>query len=796
MGPTTLTQPPIPFRFDPATHSGRLKYANARDLPGFPSLGLKNDGAAATTAAALGWTNTKQPPDPAPDTSATASVAALLASDSRMASSGDSRRSTAGSQAATLAADSARRHRRNPSPPPSAWGSSAANLAFKSNLTAPPPVDNTSLARQGSMRAARGAMASSRPRAQSSPVPKESYPDQANAASNALSAAAIAHRPSIRTPTVPAEEGGAVPWTTMDRKMFTSHPPVQPEVDERKRNDVIHASALAMAKKMYTQQQSVVNTARADALARSSSFTRHGKAGAPEEGRPMQFDNLQEAAYRQAQERLAKLQQEHQRNRDLQEYYGTSGPSQRNALGAIRNKLTRRRSASDGALIEDKQMSQQIRKQMSLFDTKLAEVDEQKRARDRQTVLAAAQRNVQARLRDMDEKIQEENGWMKPSTKEDWEWKARAAAQARFDAARLEEQRKVDIGGGKLMDREAVDAIAAKRVQPLLDEINEKAELERERRLQQKADEEREKEKQERDRMREKEIQEIHKALKQQQKDKDKARKAEIKQEEKARKEEVKLEKARKEDAKASKIEQRRLSGDGKPKEQEIVPQGSTEETPTGEPNQGTATEPERTGGLSRALSINFTKRHTKQKSKDSTDKGPILDGETGNSPASKVKTWLKTRLARPRSQSNPVTDDQPAETGKKFIGGAALAKLAGQNHSSSTINERSSTSMREVALAGRSDVTSDKGPRGDERGEGSNVAATSPRTPSPMAADGDSASLDSLSVSSLSSVDRFEEARSTLNEEPVTPPQFVRAVPDKKQASPARGSRFSEILE
>jgi hypothetical protein len=150
------------------------------------------------------------------------------------------------------------------------------------------------------------------------------------------------------------------------------------------------------------------------------------------------------------------------------------------------------------------------------------------------------------------------------------------------------------------------------------------------------------------------------------------------------------------------------------------------------------------------------------------------------------------------------VTDEQPAETGKKFIGGAALAKLAGRNDSSSTVNERRSTSMREVALAGRSDVTSDKGPRGDERGESSNVAATSPRTggvramrtPSPIAADDDSTSLDSLSVSSLSSVDRFEEAKSTLNEEPVTPPTFLRAVPDKKQASPARGSRFSEILE
>lgn len=297
--------------------------------------------------------------------------------------------------------------------------------------------------------------------------------------------------------------------------MYTSHPPVQPEVDEQKRNDVLHASAVAMAKRMYNQQQSVINTTQATAHARSSSFTRRGRRSAEDETEQVPtFNNLQEAAYRLAQERLAKLQEEHQQNRELQEYYGSSGPVQRSKLGSLRSKLTRRRSASDGALVEDKRRSLQIRKQMSLFDNKLAEVDEKKREQDRQALLAVAQRNVQARLRDMDEKIQEETGWVKPSTRDDWEWKARAAAQARIEATKLEEQRKVDIGGGKLMDRDAVEAIAAKRVQPLLDEINEKAERERELRARQKAEEERQREEAERNKAREKEIQEIHKQLK------------------------------------------------------------------------------------------------------------------------------------------------------------------------------------------------------------------------------------------------------------------------------------------
>ena len=297
--------------------------------------------------------------------------------------------------------------------------------------------------------------------------------------------------------------------------MYTSHPPVQPEVDEQKRNDVLHASAVAMARCMYNQQQSVIKTTQATTLARSSSFTRSGERSTEDETEKVPtFSNLQEAAYRLAQERLAKLQEEHQQNRELQEYYGSSGSLQRSKFGSLRSRLTRRRSASDGALAEDKQRSLHIRKQMSLFDTKLAEVDEKKQEQDRQALLAVAQRNVQARLRDMDEKIQEETGWVKPSTREDWEWRARASVQARFEAARLEEQRKVDIGGGKLMDRDAVEAIAAKRVQPLLNEINEKAERERELRAQRRADEERQREEAERNKAREKEIQEIHKQLK------------------------------------------------------------------------------------------------------------------------------------------------------------------------------------------------------------------------------------------------------------------------------------------
>ncbi|KAK3359153.1 hypothetical protein B0T25DRAFT_88106 [Lasiosphaeria hispida] len=707
-----------------------------------------------------------------------------------MASPRQNRRNTVGSQAAMIAAaGSAQRQqqqqRQQHSSSSSGWGSSAANLAFKASMAPAPAAETPSLARQGSVRAAKGAMAGLRPRAKSSPMTKDSYPDQHNAASNALSAATIAHRPSMRAPVVTAEEGGAVSYTTMDRQMFTSNPPIRLEVEEKNRNDVLHASAVAMAKQMYSQQQKMINTTKAHV--RSSSFTRHETgsitSGAYDE-QPMRFNNLHEAAYHLAQQRLTKLHDEHQQNRDLQDYYGSPGQPQRNKLGTIRNRLTRRRSASDGALIEDKKRSQQIRKQMSLFDTKVAEVDEQKRTRDREALLAAAQRNVKARLRGMDEKIQSETGWVAPSTMSDWEFKAKAAAQARFDASRVDSQRKVDIGGGKLMDRDAVEEIAARRVQPILDEINENAEKERERKALQKLEEEKQREEVERSKMREREIQEIHKKLKGQQKDQDKARKAEIKREEKEKKEEEKIAKA----------EQKRLARDGKQKEKEVIPVAST-----GEPSTENAA-PSRTdaeaGERSRALSIPFAKRHRKQKSKDSSSTGS--EGEA-TSPGNKVKTWFKTHLTRPRAQSSPNASGDR----KKFVGGAALAMISGENGSRPSVGGRDA-SMREIAMAGRSNV-------GNENGEGSvsAIAVSVPvivgtselSTPAAWEEGVELRSVSSMS-SSMSSHDRFVEARSTL-EAPVSPPPTMARlaaagspVSSTGRVSPFRESKFSEILE
>lgn len=512
-----------------ASLAGRLKYAEPRDLPSYPSSGLRPDGAAASAAASLGWSNQKTVEIWKPDKTSSASAAAVLAKDYKMAPAWEPDSNSAGHKAALLAVGSAGAALKQTSPktgttktPHDNWGSSAATQAFHANrlATAPQPASShgssaatqafhasrpatvqlapsnhgSSAATQAfnanrtlsmkkpvtptpspgdrSLAAAQGAM---RPRAISTPssTRAKDYHLEASAASSALSGAALAHRASLiaKTPS-PSADAGAVSVTTMTRNMFTSHPPVKPEVDEQANNEKLHQSAVAMAKQMYLLQQKSQE-------AKEAKEARGDGAETSQSGTHL---NLQDAAYKQAHDRLAKLHNEHQKNRDYQEYYGNA-PAPRRRF-SVANKL-HRRSSSDGVMVNDRERSETIRKQMSMFSDKLSEIDKTKREKDREALLAAAQRNVKARLQGMDEKVYRETGQINPTMLSEWELKAQQAAQTRHDT-RSENKGKVDIGGGRWMDAEEVNAIAAKRVQPVLDDINEKAEVARERQLAQK----------------------------------------------------------------------------------------------------------------------------------------------------------------------------------------------------------------------------------------------------------------------------------------------------------------------
>ncbi len=522
-----------------------LKYAQPHDLPSFPSTGLKKDDRAAGAAASSGWNSQKTFEHWRPDPSASASAAAVLAKNYKMAPLWQPEQSAHGAKAALLAhrdggkveiwqpeqsaygaAAAVLAHRDGSKveiwqPAPTDWGNSAATQAMKKGNSLSPQLDygHTAIGRQGSLLAATGAMSTSRKRAESQPIilqKPEAYPDEANAVANALSAATSAQRTSSRRSNI-SSDVGTVPYTTMPREMYTSHPPVAPEVEELNRQNTLRASAIAMAKQMYNHQQQQFDAAKNAHSGAQAAHGRRSSVSSSDEVQPMRFNNLQEAAQKLAQERLAKLHNEHAKNheyRDYRDYYNTSPQPSYQPLSrlSIRGR-TRRRASSEGSYDDDQERSNKIRAQMSLFSNNLSQVDEKKRQKDREALIAAAQRNVTKSLHGMDEKVFADTGKVAPSLLSEWEVKAHAAAQAKSDT-RMENYGKVNIGGGKWVNQSAVDLAAQKNVQPVLDEINEKAAAEHERQAALAAEQETEKRKATEKKAREKEGREINKKLK------------------------------------------------------------------------------------------------------------------------------------------------------------------------------------------------------------------------------------------------------------------------------------------
>ena len=342
---------------------------------------------------------------------------------------------------------------------------------------------HTSDGEKRAMMAATGAMTGSRKRSGSTPISPSAYPDSKNSAANALKAATSANRPARGEPAPAAPAPPPInaakihnqAITNLSREMYTSHPPVKPEVEEKNKQDTLRAAAVSMAKQMYEVQQRQIEEAAAvrhsDSQYAAASANERPQSPASSDTPPPQYANLQEAAQKLASERLAKLHDEHAAYRN---YYGTEKPHNRKL-----SMRGRRRASSDGQAGEsDEERSRQIRSEMSLFTDKLAQVDGKKRKQDRDSLMAAAQRNVRASMNAQDERVFSQTGKVSPAMKAEWETKAKAKAEADSEA-RMVNHGMVNIGGGKFLDQSEVDAIAAAKVQPTLDDITQTAEKQR-----------------------------------------------------------------------------------------------------------------------------------------------------------------------------------------------------------------------------------------------------------------------------------------------------------------------------
>ncbi|KAL9590449.1 MAG: hypothetical protein Q9203_000728 [Teloschistes exilis] len=506
-----------------------LKYANPRDLPSFPVTGLEHGEAGAGAAASLANANHREFEHWKPSASAPASKAAMLAKDYKAAPLWHPEDSAAGSKAANLAAREGA-HVDIWLPESTSAGNSAAGQAMRAKGLSPQVFrGSTADDNRKALLAATGAMSGSRKRAGSQPaLPPPSYPDSANSAANALKAATSVSRskgsagqPKSSPPVNSSIDAARIhnaAVTNLSREMYTANPPVAPEVEEKRRQEGLRAAAVSMAKQMYDIQQRAIDEAASDGkgdshYAATSVHNRQPSVATNEEKAAPRYVNLQEAAQKLAAERLSKLHDEHAAYRN---YYGANQPVQKRL--SIRAR-PRRRASSDGSTPQaDEERSRQIRNQMSLFKDELAQVDAKKRQSDRDALMAAAQRNVRASMTGMDEQVFNDTGKASPAMMAEWEAKAKTRAKADSDA-RMVNHGRVDIGGGKYLDQSEVDAIAAGKVQPTLDEITAKAEKQRAR------DEELRRQQEERERI----AAEKEKAEARAKKEDEKARKAEEK---------------------------------------------------------------------------------------------------------------------------------------------------------------------------------------------------------------------------------------------------------------------------
>ncbi|KAG4034840.1 hypothetical protein MFRU_002g01900 [Monilinia fructicola] len=810
-----------------------LKYAKPRDLPSYPSAGLNNSQSAAGAAASLGWQNQKTFEHWKPDPSASASAAAMLAKDYKMKPMWQPESSAHGAKAALLA-HKANKGVDLWQPEPTAWGNSAATQAMRKGNTLSPQLDHghTAVGRQGSLLAATGAMASSRKRASSTPskitrpetypdeanasrnalkaavsvhksqngtrpntyhdganvsgnalkaatsvhksqntVGQGAYPDEANASSNALKAAVSVHKSrTVRKPNTFEKGVGSVPFTTMPPEMYTSSPPVgqfdQELNKDQSREDVLKASAMAMAKKMYNQQQRQSHNA---SDAKSGAAAAHGhrrlSIDSDDEPTPVSFNNLQERAQQLANDRISKMTTEDAQNREYRNYYGGGTPSLSSRL-SIRGRTRRRASSFD----EDRHQSDKIRAQMNLFSTNISQVDEKKRQRDREALIAAAQRKVHQDLHTMDEQVFADTGKVAPSLLSEWELKAHQAAQAKSEA-RLENFGKVDIGGGKFVDQSVIDAAAAKKIQPVLDEMDNKVDAKRYREAELKLEEENRRRKSQEAKAREKESKEITKKLKQQEKDEEKERKAD----EKA---------ARKEHRKSTKSEPNVPIS----KEPPTIGAGEAER-PTTAPAQAairTSQEDQASVRLNRAV----TDVNAIQRSKSNTTSPTFESG-------SKVKNWLKSKLRTVSNRHSKSISDSNASgkagTERGFVGGHNYTR-GSVNNSTTSLSRHSILDIANATLVPGTNptVAATQEPEAFERA-GKTTTRQTDDVSSLSESIVDKGKGKEEALSGDSDEDEFVEARDDFEEELKTPRPFssLGAV----SVSPARAPKFHEEI-
>ncbi|KAJ5585292.1 uncharacterized protein N7459_005092 [Penicillium hispanicum] len=261
-------------------------------------------------------------------------------------------------------------------------------------------------------------------------------------------------------------------------RLYTSSPPVAAEVEERNRNNSLRAAAISMAKDMYDVTGPKGEAGELDpailAAQQGQDRLQARKTVSGTEGTTARRAmTLQDAAQKRAAEKLARMQDEHA---ELQTYYGTAPQPPRSRLTTRRKRTS---SDADASQV-DAERSRYIRNQMSSLRTKLDQVDE-KRTKDRELLMEAARRNVNATMQDMDMKLYADTGRAPPSVQKEWDEAVQERVRREVEAVEASgaQGNRVSIGTHQYMDMADVEAVARSRVQPALNELADNAEKRR-----------------------------------------------------------------------------------------------------------------------------------------------------------------------------------------------------------------------------------------------------------------------------------------------------------------------------
>lgn len=303
----------------------------------------------------------------------------------------------------------------------------------------------------------------------------------------ALVAAGTTHRASFAEP---GSAESAVAWNEANRinqvananvQLYGSKPSAALDLGEYNRKSVERAAAVSMSQEGVTGSKddrstdvSLHNARTTPGRLRSSGYITASDPAALQRAITLQY-----AAQKLATERLEGMKDE---DADIQRYYGTEPQPQ-----PLRPRLSVRRkrpaSTRDTSTV-DMERSMAIRDQMSTLQTKLNAVDEQ-RQKDRDRLMDAARKNVNAVLQDMELKVFVETGLRPSSIPRDPD---RALSDTEFEYVD-----KVNLGLGGFINEADLEAAALANVQSDLHEMDDRVLEDRAKEIEDRLDREEEK---------------------------------------------------------------------------------------------------------------------------------------------------------------------------------------------------------------------------------------------------------------------------------------------------------------